>query len=153
MMSNNEVSRPKRNYPSLFDVSQSGQNLNTIPHRQSWWARLFHRRLLEAGEAKTNSLQIDAQVQTAELLRDAQIEAARERISIMLADVRYQSEEERLGVKMDVLERIYSDAQYRIDEIASRNLRPDFKAELLERIEKNVALAIERVEHGAGISR
>lgn len=152
-MSKNEISRPKRNYPSLFDVFRSSKNLNIVPHRQGLIARLLHRRILDAGEAKATAAQVDAQVETAEMLRDAQVVAARERISIMVDDVRLQCEEERLKVKLDAFERVYQDAQERLTEIASRNLRADLKGELLDRIEQNVALALERIENGAGITR
>ena len=145
--------RKKRNYPSLFDVFRSSKNMNIVPHRQGWLARVIHRRILDAGEAKATAAQVDAQVETSEMLRDAQVEAARERISIMVADVRYQCEEERLHVKLDALERIFSDAQERLSDIAKRDLRADLKGDLLDRIEHNVTLAIERIEHGAGLSR
>ena len=143
--------RKKRNYPSLFDVFRSSKNMSIVPHRQGLIARLLHRRILDAGEAKATAAQVDAQVETSEMLRDAQIEAARERISIMVSDVRYQCEEERLKVKLDALERVFNDAQERLNDISSRNLREDLKGDLLDRIEHNVTLAIERIEHGAGI--
>ena len=143
----------KRSYPSLFDVFRSSKNLNVVPHRQGLITRLFHRRIIDAGEAKATSAQVEAQVETAEMLRDAQVVAARERISVMVDDVRLQCEEERLKVKLDAFERVYQDAQERLTEIEKRNLRADLKAELIERIVQNLALALERIENGAGLSR
>ena len=145
--------RPKRNYPNLFDVFRASKNLNVIPHQRGWLARLLHGRILDAGEAKATAAQVDAQVETAEMLRDAQVEAARERISIMVSDVRLQCEEERLKVKLDAFERIYQDAQTRLSEITKRVMKTDRRTELVARIEKHVALALERIDNGAGLNR
>lgn len=149
-MRKNEL-RPKRNYPSLFDFFSSSGSHSVIPHQQSWLSRLLHGRILDDGNRKATAAQVDAQVEAAEMVRDAQVDAARERISVMTADVRLQCEEERLKVKLDAFERVFQDAQTRLNDIAARQLPLEKKADLIEMIEKHVALALERIDTGAGL--
>lgn len=148
-MRNNEL-RPKRSYPSLFDLFSSSGNHSVIPHQQSWVSRLLHGRILDDGNRKATAAQVDAQVETAEMVRDAQVDAARERIAVMTADVRHQCAEEMLKVTADALERIFHDSQTRLDEIATRKLPADKKAKLIALIEKHVALALKRIDTGTG---
>jgi len=150
-MRNNEL-RPKRNYPALFDIFRSSSEYNVIPHKQSWLSRVLHGRMLDDANRKTASAQVDAQVETAEMVRDAQVDAARERISVMTNDIRLQCEEERLKCKLDSFERVFEDAQARLNEIDARQLPADKKADLIARVEKHVALALERIDSGAGLN-
>ena len=150
-MRKNEL-RPKRSYPSLFDLFSSSGNHSVIPHQQSWVSRLLHGRILDDGNRKATAAQVDAQVETAEMVRDAQVDAARERISVMTSDIRLQCEEERLKCKLDSFERVFEDAQTRLNEIDARQLPADKKADLIARVEKHVALALERIDSGAGLN-
>lgn len=147
MAKKNELRNPRKMYTNLFDVFGTQKNLSIVPRRQSWWAKLMHRRLLDNGEAKAAAAQVDAQVETAQMIRDAQIEAARERLAVMVADIGRQCEEEMLSHKLDALQRVFEDCQQRLDTIEAMNLREDKKLEYICLIEKNWALSVERLEH------
>ncbi|MCO8124734.1 hypothetical protein NHH03_23555 [Stieleria sp. TO1_6] len=94
----------------------------------------------------------EAKVAAARLLKDAAIEAARQRVRVMVAEFRLEAESELLEARNDTLEKVIINAEVRLDRIQQSPISSSRKEELIANIELNVKTTVERIQSRSGLN-